>query len=84
MKNKCIYNGKIVLTDKILEGYLIIKQGRIYKIGEGELNSDEIKDCEMIDVESMYVLPGLIDIHNDAIEKEVSEMNRLRLLYVFV
>lgn len=51
-------NIKIVLLDKIIEkGYLVIENGIISQIGEGEYLGDAI-DCE-----NQIVMPGFIDIH---------------------
>lgn len=71
MKNKCIYNAKIVQPDKIVEGLLKISNGRIEAVGYDKLPRPEAKSCEMIDACGMYVMPGMIDITNNTIEKEI-------------
>ena len=51
-------NLKIVLLDRVIEnGYLVIENGIIAKIGEGEFLGHAI-DCE-----KQIVMPGFIDIH---------------------
>ena len=58
---KIIYNGKIILEDKILENKAIVFDSKIKEI----IDEDQVKnyDCEKIDAEGNFVSPGLIDIH---------------------
>ncbi len=57
---KAIVNGKIILKDRILEGYALLYSGVI----EGIVPKDNIpKDAEIIDAEGGYISPGLIDLH---------------------
>ncbi|TVY10356.1 alpha-D-ribose 1-methylphosphonate 5-triphosphate diphosphatase [Paenibacillus cremeus] len=68
-----IINAYLVLPNKVSMGNLFITGGTITNIVEGEaphsfIDSDK---HEVIDAQGAYVLPGLIDIHCDAIEKEV-------------
>ena len=58
---KCIINGKLVLADKVLEGYAITFGERIEAIvPQTQINT---ADCEVIDAEGKLVAPGLVDIH---------------------
>lgn len=58
---KCIINGKLVLADKVLEGYAITFGERIEAIvPQAELN---LSEYEVIDADSKLVCPGLVDIH---------------------
>lgn len=71
---KLIHNANIVLEDKILEsGHLIIEGDTIKKVSNDKidylLDFNEID--EIIDAKNLYVIPGIIDIHSDAIEKEI-------------
>lgn len=70
-----VTNGRVVLPDRIEHLAVAIKAGRI-----DALLSDEVSiqrwlelnaEAKVLDAEGNYVLPGLIDIHCDAIEKEV-------------
>ena len=54
---KCIVNGKLVLTDGILQGNLLIDQGRIREITQAAPVG------EVIDAKGAYVAPGFIDVH---------------------
>ncbi len=57
---KAIINGKIILKDRILEGFSILYSDVI----EGILPADKLPaDAEIIDAKGGYVAPGLIDLH---------------------
>ncbi|WP_424767112.1 alpha-D-ribose 1-methylphosphonate 5-triphosphate diphosphatase [Paenibacillus sp. sgz302251] len=68
-------NGRIVLPDQIAEGAVAVKEGRIDAIlTESESVQAWLElnpSAATLDVNGQYVLPGMIDIHCDAIEKEV-------------
>ncbi len=66
-----ITNGQIVMPDRIVKhGQLLIDRGRIDKINRhNECRGAEIE--HLIDAGGGYILPGFIDIHSDAIEKEI-------------
>jgi alpha-D-ribose 1-methylphosphonate 5-triphosphate diphosphatase len=69
---KWIVNATIVRSDRVMKGSLLIKEDQISATYEDPLPSDFITgEHEVIDAEGMLLLPGLIDIHCDAIEKEV-------------
>ncbi|MGL5191378.1 MAG: alpha-D-ribose 1-methylphosphonate 5-triphosphate diphosphatase [Cetobacterium sp.] len=66
----CIYNGKIVTPEKIFEGIIYIKNGKIERIldkEEGVLN----EEYRCIDAKGNWVLPGIVDCHSDAVELEL-------------
>jgi alpha-D-ribose 1-methylphosphonate 5-triphosphate diphosphatase len=75
LKPIIVTNGKVVLPDQIVEAAVAVVDGRIDAILADDaavhswiqLHTDYIS----IDAEQKYVLPGLIDIHCDAIEKEI-------------
>lgn len=70
-----IINGKVVLKDTVEECAIAVVDGRIDALFfdsaaiEEWMNSRE--SVAVLDAKQRYVLPGLIDIHCDAIEKEV-------------
>ncbi|GGG23840.1 alpha-D-ribose 1-methylphosphonate 5-triphosphate diphosphatase [Paenibacillus abyssi] len=76
-----IQGGRVVLEDRLAEGDIVIENGRITAIlteqdgragreaAAAERGGEDKARC--IDAKGKYVLPGLIDIHCDAIEKEV-------------
>ncbi|WP_256709404.1 alpha-D-ribose 1-methylphosphonate 5-triphosphate diphosphatase [Paenibacillus sp. FSL H8-0548] len=70
-----ITNGKVVLPEHVAQAAVAIIDGRIAAIID---NEQSVKDwllqypsAKVVDAKQQYVLPGLIDIHCDAIEKEV-------------
>ncbi|WP_337102756.1 alpha-D-ribose 1-methylphosphonate 5-triphosphate diphosphatase [Paenibacillus sp. YIM B09110] len=70
-----IRNGTVVMEDEIADVAIGITDGRIEAmlVQEGEIRSwmSSNLDALVIDAQHKYVLPGLIDIHCDAIEKEI-------------
>lgn len=68
-----IINARLVLPDRVIKGSLRIRENIIEAVIEGGPSSASLNlnDCEVIDAKGAYVLPGLIDIHCDAIEKEI-------------
>lgn len=57
---KAILNGKIILKDRIVEGYALIYSNVI----EGIIPAENLPvNCEVIDAKGGYVSPGLIDMH---------------------
>jgi alpha-D-ribose 1-methylphosphonate 5-triphosphate diphosphatase len=75
LKPMIVTNGKIVLPDQIAEAAVAIVDGRISAIFQEEAAVEKwmrlFPSHNVIDAEQNYVLPGLIDIHCDAIEKEI-------------
>lgn len=55
---KCIFNGKIVLPDRIVENECLVFDNKIASI-----QPERPADAECIDAGGAYVLPGLVDIH---------------------
>ncbi len=63
-----IENATVVLPSGILKGASIkIVDGIISKIREGSINSNQNR----INAQERFLLPGFIDLHSDAIEKEI-------------
>jgi len=70
-----IKGGTIVLPESVIRGDIVVENGKIAAIRsvsdpDAERYDDELSG-ETIDASGDWVLPGLIDIHCDAIEKEV-------------
>lgn len=65
MRQESIFtNARIVTADKVIEGTLRTKDGVIVEIAEGASRSSEA-----IDLEGDYLIPGLIELHTDNLEK---------------
>ncbi len=60
MSDLVIKNAKLVLSDGVFEGGLLIEDGKIKKITS---DSGLLKADKVIDANGNYVLPGLIDAH---------------------
>src|SRR5690606_3898006 len=65
-----IKGGNIVLPEGIARADVTIEGGNIVAVG-GEGSAADGQLGQVIDAEGAWVLPGLIDVHCDAIEKEV-------------
>ncbi len=65
--NYLITNARLVLTDAIVEhASLLIEDGCITAINPSDANAEQT-----IDLGNRYLLPGLIDLHADALEKDI-------------
>lgn len=72
MKDRTIItNGRVVLPDRIIpNGEVVVEDGIITHLGkksDQRINSIGIT----IDADGGYIMPGMIDLHSDAIEKEL-------------
>jgi alpha-D-ribose 1-methylphosphonate 5-triphosphate diphosphatase len=65
-----IQGGWIVQPDGVFRGDVTIQDGAIASIDEAADNANGSESL-VIDAEGAWILPGLVDIHCDAIEKEV-------------
>ncbi|PNZ69492.1 N-acetylglucosamine-6-phosphate deacetylase [Staphylococcus croceilyticus] len=60
MSNYVITNGRIYTEEQVIEnGYLVVEDGKISDIQEGEYTGD----LQQVDAKGQNVLPGFIDIH---------------------
>lgn len=72
-KSLLVYNAKIVTPADVIEnGSLIIRDGRIETLGQFVPNLNEFHFDQILDAKGKWCLPGIIDIHTDAIEKEIN------------
>jgi alpha-D-ribose 1-methylphosphonate 5-triphosphate diphosphatase len=60
-------NGKLVLLDQVVETNLRVENGLIASIGEDALNASD----EIIDLKGDYLMPGLVEIHTDNLERHL-------------
>lgn len=68
----CIYNARMVLPDEVVQGCLLVEGNKITEIREAGLTGmKDDGDAHLIDAKGCYLLPGMIDLHSDAIEKEL-------------
>ncbi|GIW07282.1 MAG: amidohydrolase [Dehalococcoidia bacterium] len=65
-----LINARLVLPHRVEDaGWLELAGGQIVGLGRGQ---DHDHAGVVIDVDGAYVLPGLIDVHNDGLEFEVN------------
>lgn len=65
-----ITNVRVVLPHRLLEpGYVYVEDGCIAEVVEGTTTGGS--DLPEVDGAGAYLLPGLVDIHSDAVEKEI-------------
>lgn len=68
--NLLITGARAVLPDRVLpSAWVRVAQGKIVAISEEPLES--LADDEIVVAEGRWLMPGLIDLHCDGIEKEV-------------
>ena len=58
-------NARIIVDDEIVSGSLVIRNGKITEISEGNSHVGE-------DMQGDYLLPGLIELHTDHLEQHYS------------
>ena len=64
---RAINNAKVVTPDRVVEGAsLVLEEGRIAGISTRPEHSGET-----LDAAGRFVLPGLVDLHSDAVEKQL-------------
>ncbi|MFC4764990.1 alpha-D-ribose 1-methylphosphonate 5-triphosphate diphosphatase [Dyella koreensis] len=66
MNDLVLTNANIVLDDRVMHGTLIARNGFIRLIDEGSTQAPGAIDCE-----GDYVIPGLIELHTDNLEKHL-------------
>ncbi len=70
-----ITNARIVLLDSVLEnGDLIVSGGLIEEFGPA--GSLPVRGMQAIDARGAYLIPGIIDSHNDGVEGEINPRPR--------
>lgn len=70
-----LVNARIVLPERILEnGCIYIENGQIAELGE--TIAPHPADSQVIDAGGQWLLPGLIDMHTDAMDAEISPRRR--------
>jgi alpha-D-ribose 1-methylphosphonate 5-triphosphate diphosphatase len=66
MTEKLLTNARIVLNDRVIDGTLAIRDGVIADISEGSSTLPAALDCE-----GDLVVPGLIELHTDNLERHI-------------
>jgi alpha-D-ribose 1-methylphosphonate 5-triphosphate diphosphatase len=66
-------NARLVLTDRVVEaGWLVVRHGRIAAIGSGTApGSGAAPGSGGVDLQGDYLLPGLVELHTDNLERHI-------------
>ncbi|MBU2092171.1 MAG: alpha-D-ribose 1-methylphosphonate 5-triphosphate diphosphatase, partial [Alphaproteobacteria bacterium] len=68
MSDLILTNARIILADSVIEnGSVVVRDGVIAEIDDSPSNA-----AEAIDVEGDYLIPGLIELHTDNLEKHLA------------
>ncbi|MFD1296580.1 alpha-D-ribose 1-methylphosphonate 5-triphosphate diphosphatase [Lysobacter gummosus] len=59
-------NARLILPEAVIAGHVLIADGLIRQIGQGRSHSPAALDCE-----GDYLLPGLVELHTDNLEKHL-------------
>lgn len=65
MERQILTNARVVLEDRELDGTVVIEDGRISEVSAGHAP-------EGIDLNGAFLTPGVIDMHTDYLEKEIT------------
>ena len=66
MNDLVLTNANLVLEDRVLHGTLIARNGTIRLVDEGPTQAPGAIDCQ-----GDYLIPGLIELHTDNLEKHL-------------
>ena len=66
-KETVFSNGQIVLVDQVVHGNIVVRDKLIREVDDGHTATKT-----SIDLEGDYLLPGLIELHTDSLEKHLS------------
>ena len=73
MTNQVIFtNARLVLEDEVISGTIICRNGKICEISEKNTNA-----AEAIDAEQDYIIPGLVELHTDNLERHMEPRPRI-------
>ncbi len=64
MRDRVITNAQIILSDEVIQGSLQIQQGQITQIDQGHSQLPSAQDWG-----GDYLMPGMIELHTDNMEK---------------
>jgi alpha-D-ribose 1-methylphosphonate 5-triphosphate diphosphatase len=64
-------NARIVLPDEVIDGSLVMRDGKIADIASGAMQTGE-------DMQGDYVIPGLVELHTDHLEGHYAPRPKVR------
>ena len=65
MQETVLAHATLVLPDRLMKGHLVIRDGMIVEIGEGQAPASAV-DCG-----GDHIAPGLIELHTDNLERHI-------------
>ena len=66
MTETILTNAVLVLRDRLMHGTIVIRDSRIAEISEGVSHAPGA-----VDLDGDYVMPGVVDVHTDNLERQV-------------
>jgi len=57
----CLGNARVILTDNIIEGYVVVEDGVILEVCAGRV--PRLKDYSIVDMGGLFLSPGFIELH---------------------
>lgn len=66
MSNMILNNANLVFPDETRMGHIVIRDGMIAEIGDGQTQISGAVDCE-----GDFIIPGLIELHTDNLERHI-------------
>ena len=64
MNETVFTNARLITPDAVVEGTLVVRDGHIVSLDNGASSL-----AERIDLEGDYLMPGLVELHTDNLEK---------------
>lgn len=71
MQETVLKNARIILPDEVIEGSLVIRDGMIAEVSAGPVRTGQ-------DMEGDYLVPGLIELHTDHLERHYAPRPKVR------
>ena len=69
MKEQLFYNCRVITEHDIVNGHVLVRDGRIAAVEEG--NACGARHADDVDMEGDYLAPGLVELHTDNLEKHI-------------
>ena len=66
MTETILTNAQLILRDRVLHGTLLVRGGKIAEISAGLSHAPGA-----IDLDGEYLMPGVVDVHTDNLERQV-------------
>src|SRR5688572_1416448 len=71
MSETVLTNARLVTADEVVDGTLVIRDGRIAEISTGRTATGH-------DLEGDYLIPGLVELHTDHLESHYAPRPKVR------